>query len=444
MGRACPALLVSAPASGQGKTTVAAALARLHARRGRVVRAFKCGADFNDPIWLERASRHAVHNIDLWLTGQDDAQRRLHEAAGAADLIVIEGAMGLFDGTPSAADLACRFGVPVLAVIDASAMVGTFGALAFGLRHYRSGLPWAGVLANRVAGEAHAAMLQAAVAQAGSDAGWLGAIAHSPACEIPERHLGLVPEPELADPDARLDAAADLLETLPIGRVDLQRFAVRFAAPATPQRPAQPLAGRTIAIAKDEAFCFIYAANLQVLQDLGARIAFFSPLRNEPVPACDAVWLPGGYPELHAPALAAASTSASSLRRLVQAGAVVWAECGGMMALCETLADPQGIVHPMWGLLPGQVRMHPRVMALGPQQLKLAAGTLRGHSFHYSSLEHAQGAAAHTEAPEPAGRREPVFERGTVRGSYFHAWFASDPAAAATLFQPPSPWPRRA
>src|SRR5688572_2082352 len=148
MTHVCPAVLVAAPASGQGKTTVAAALARLHARAGRRVRAFKCGPDFLDPHWLALATGHPVHNLDLWMTGEHDVRSRLHEAAAQADLIVVEGVMGLFDGEPSAADLAQRFGLPVLAVIDASAMAGTFGALAFGLRHFRPGLPWAGVLAN--------------------------------------------------------------------------------------------------------------------------------------------------------------------------------------------------------------------------------------------------------------------------------------------------------
>ncbi|HKB55940.1 MAG TPA: cobyrinic acid a,c-diamide synthase, partial [Ramlibacter sp.] len=159
--RSCPALLIAAPASGQGKTTVTAALARLHARQGRRVRVFKCGPDFLDPRWLELASGAPVDSLDLWMTGEGDCAARLHAAAAEADLVLVEGVMGLFDGEPSAADMAQRFGLPVLAVIDASAMAGTFGALAHGLRSYRPGVRWAGVLANRVAGEAHAAMLQA-------------------------------------------------------------------------------------------------------------------------------------------------------------------------------------------------------------------------------------------------------------------------------------------
>ncbi len=160
----CPAILIAAPASGQGKTTVACALARLHTRQGRRVRVFKCGPDFLDPHWLTLASSSPVHQLDLWMTGEADCAQRLHDAARDADLIIVEGVMGLFDGDPSAADLAQRFGLPVLAVIDASAMASTFGALAWGLQTYREGLSFAGVLANRVASEGHALMLQKACA----------------------------------------------------------------------------------------------------------------------------------------------------------------------------------------------------------------------------------------------------------------------------------------
>lgn len=184
----CPALLIAAPASGQGKTSVTAALAHLHARRGRRVRVFKCGPDFLDPQWLALASGQPVDNLDLWMNGEADVRARLTRAAAQADLILIEGVMGLFDGQPSAADLAQRLGIPVLAV-EASAMAGTFGALVHGLRRYRPGLPWAGVLANRVAGAGHAQMLQRALRD--GDGPWWGALPHREGFALPQRHLGL-------------------------------------------------------------------------------------------------------------------------------------------------------------------------------------------------------------------------------------------------------------
>jgi cobyrinic acid a,c-diamide synthase len=439
-----PAVLIAAPASGQGKTTVAAALARLQARQGRRVRAFKCGPDFLDPLWLGLATGAPVHNLDLWMTGETDIRARLHAASLEADLIVIEGVMGLFDGEPSAADLAQKLGLPVLAVIDASAMAGTFGALAFGLSHYRPGLRWAGVLANRVAGESHAQMLQDALVGgdgAGAVSGWLGALMRNPACVLPERHLGLTAASELPDALARLDAAADALAETPLGRMtaaDWQAWAVEFPAPPEASSTPSLLAGRTVAVARDASFSFIYPANLDALRALGAELVFFSPLVNEPLPACDAVWLPGGYPELHAAALARAQASRDSLRAHVQAGLPVWAECGGMMVLFDELIDREGQTHAGWGLLPGRVRMGERLATLGPHQLGLAAGMLRGHSFHYSRCETELAPALHTESVRGgvAKTGEAVYQRGTLRASYFHAWFASNLAATAALFDP--------
>ncbi len=434
----CPCVLVAAPASGQGKTTVAAALARLHARAGRRVRVFKCGPDFLDPYWLALASGAPVHQLDLWMTGAADCAARLYAAASEADLVIVEGVMGLFDGEPSAADLAQRFGLPVLAVVDASAMAGTFGALAFGLQHYRAGLPWAGVLANRVATERHAAMLQAGLRE---PAQWLGALMRNAALQLPERHLGLTVATEVPDALARLDAAADALAATPLGRLDaegLQRFAVRFDAPQVDEPAIPPLlAGRTVAVARDAAFCFLYAANLDCLQALGARVEFFSPLAHQALPECDAVWLPGGYPELHAAVLGAAVVTRNSLHAHAAAGRPVWAECGGMMALFDQLTTADGATHAMWGLLPGHVTMQKRLAALGPQQLALHAGTLRGHTFHYSTCQTPLAPVAHTMrggALAAVGQGEAVYRQGSVQGSYFHAWFSSSPAAAAQLF----------
>ena len=447
----CPALLVAAPASGQGKTTVTAALARLHARRGLQVRVFKCGPDFLDPHWHQLASGAPVHQLDLWMTGEADCARRLHAAAQEADLILIEGVMGLFDGDPSAADLAQRFDVPVLAVVDASAMAGTFGALAFGLQHYRPGLPWAGVLANRVGSARHADMLQAGLREPQE---WLGALmrvtlkadvgvdvgaARAAGALLPERHLGLVAAHELLDSQQRLDAAADALAATPLGQMtaqDLQRWAVDFPAPAHTAAVPALLAGRTVALARDAAFCFIYAANVQCLTQMGARVVFFSPLHDAALPQCDAVWLPGGYPELHAAQIAANTGMQASLRAHVGAGKPLWAECGGMMALMESIALADGSTAPLWGLLPGQVTMQKRLAALGPQQLAVAGHTLRGHTFHYSTCDSSATVVARTarpgEVPVPdAG--EALYQQGSIHASYFHAWFPSSPEAVAHL-----------
>lgn len=471
----CPAILVAAPASGQGKTTVTAALARLHTRQGLRVRVFKCGPDFLDPYWHTLASGAPVHQMDLWMTGEADCRARLAAAAQEADLIIVEGVMGLFDGDPSAADLAQRFGLHVLAVVDASSMAGTFGALAFGLQHYRANMPWAGVLANRVASERHAGMLQISLKEPES---WMGALMRNAAFSLPERHLGLTVASEVIDAMERLDAAADAVAATPLGRMtlnDLQRWSVDFTSappesgaaersascpptalrsPPLPTQNAQPphfptvdgnslhgapLQGTTIAVARDAAFCFIYAANLDCLRALGAELVFFSPLADTALPVCDAVWLPGGYPELHAETLAANTALRDSVAAHVAAGKPLWAECGGMMVLFDTLLTTDGQTHAQWGVLPGTVTMQKRLAGLGPQQLQLPNGLLRGHTFHYSTTATTLDAGQRTARPgcEPtANEGEAVWSQGSVRASYFHAWFPSAPAAAASLFLP--------
>lgn len=430
----CAALLVAAPASGQGKTTLTAALARLHARQGRRVRVFKCGPDFLDPFWHTLATGTPVHQLDLWMTGEADCRARLAQAAAEADLVLVEGVMGLYDGSPSAADLAQHFKLPVLAVIDASAMAGTFGALAYGLQHYRPGLRWAGVLANRVASARHAEMLRQGLRE---PLHWLGALERDPALLLPERHLGLVAATELHDAQQRLDAAADAVAQTPLGRMTpnelRERWCVDFPRPAATPLPTR-LQGRTVAVARDAAFCFIYAANIECLQHLGARVVFFSPLEDQALPSCDAVWLPGGYPELHASRLAANQGMRESLRAHAAANKPVWAECGGMMVLFDKLTDAQGAAHGLWGLLPGSVTVQKRLVALGPQALQIGRAQLRGHTFHYSSCDTPLQPVLRTLRYAGGGEGEAVYRQGSIAASYFHAWFASEPELVARLF----------
>ncbi|HMN55696.1 MAG TPA: cobyrinate a,c-diamide synthase [Ottowia sp.] len=431
------AVLIAAPASGQGKTTVAAALARLHARQGRRVRCFKCGPDFLDPLWLQAASGHAVDSLDLWINGETDCAHRLAVAATQSDLLIVEGVMGLFDGEPSAADLAQRFGIPVLVVIDASAMAGTFAALAHGLQTWRPALPWAGVLANRVGSARHAEMLRDALRDAVM---WQGHLPRQAALQLPERHLGLTMPRESADALTRLDAAADALAATPLGQRSLSDWpqwqAPAASASAPPPAPPPTLRGQRIAIARDAAFAFIYPANLAVLEALGAELVFFSPLAGDTLPPCGALWLPGGYPELHAAALSARHDLRDQIASHIAQGRPVWAECGGMMALADRLVDGQGTAHPMWGLLPGAAVLGKRLAALGPHVWTRDGDALRGHSFHWSRFDTPLPALDHTVPARgvAAGAGEPVLQRGSLRASWFHPWFASSPAFTARLF----------
>ncbi len=438
---ACPALLIAAPASGQGKTSIVAGLARLYARQGNRVRVFKCGPDFLDPMIHAVASGAPCENIDLWMCGEEDAAWRLARAAQDADVILVEGVMGLFDGTPSAADIARRFKLPVLAVIDASAMAQTFGALAHGLAHYQPDLPFYGVLANRVASTGHAEMLEESIP---SNIRWCGTVPRDAAATLPERHLGLHQAAEIEDLMARLDRMADHLAKTPLSKLLSNPLAVstepaRYVPLGTfPVVPAL-LKNQTIAIARDAAFCFLYPANLELLEQLGAQLKFFSPIAGEPLPKCDALWLPGGYPELHAAVLSQRHEFFAQLTTHVTAGKPLLAECGGMMILFDTLTDTQGATHPMAALLPGRVVMQPRLTALGGQEAALPEGTLRGHTFHYSKTETSLEPLSHARRQRPLGGKtqgEAIYRRARLTASYVHFYFPSNPAAAAALFLP--------
>jgi cobyrinic acid a,c-diamide synthase len=427
------ALLIGAPASGQGKTTVTAALARRARERGWRVRVFKTGPDFIDPMILEYASGAPVYALDLWMGGEAHCRELLFAAAGSADLILVEGVMGLFDGSPSSADLAQLFDLPIVAVIDANAMAQTFGAVAMGLRQYRPQLKFQGVLANRVAGPAHAHMLATSLP---ADLAWMGSMSQDAALAIPDRHLGLVQAHEIADLEWRLLHAASLLteSDQQLDNITPTVFRCDSIARTTPNR----LDGVRIAIARDQAFSFIYPANLQLLRHLGASLCFFSPLTDSALPLADAVYLPGGYPELHATQLAANTSLHRALRAHAEGGKPLVAECGGMMFLLQSLVDLQSREHRMVGVLAGCSEMQPKLQSLSLQAVRFADGELRGHSYHHSRLRLAAvpGLRATTQY---GAQGEGVFQHARVTASYIHFYWPSNPAAVVSLFMPDAP-----
>ena len=423
---ACPAFLVAAPASGQGKTTVVAALARLHTRLGRRVRVFKCGPDFLDPQIHAIASGAPCQNVDLWMCGADDIAWRLAEAARDADLILVEGVMGLYDGSPSAAELARQLGLPILAVIDGASMANSFGAIAFGLKNYQPGTPLNAAFANRVGSAYHAELLEKSLPP---DISWYGHLPRDAEAAMPERHLGLLPAAEIDGLSQRIDRMADLLASTAAAQLPP---CVEFADVAPPAM-SMLLHGKTIAVARDAAFCFLYQANIDCLERLGATLIYFSPLVDSELPPCDAVWLPGGYPELHGPALGANRALWRDLTAHIDAGKPVLAECGGMMALFEAMRDVHGAEFPVAGLLPGRVVMQKKLAGLGMQEVALPEGILRGHAFHYSQTE--TGLAPLCTSRRPDGRTgEAVYRRQRLTASYMHLYFPSNPDAVARLF----------
>ncbi|VAX00900.1 Cobyrinic acid a,c-diamide synthetase [hydrothermal vent metagenome] len=424
----CPALLISAPASGQGKTTITAALAKLYREQGKRVRVFKTGPDFLDPMILEQASGLPVYQLDLWMGGEAHCRQLLYQAACEADLILIEGVMGLFDGTTSSADLAGLFGIPIVAVIDATAMAQTFGAIAHGLAHYRKGLPFAGVIANRVASAGHGDML----AESLNGIPYIGALARDPTCELPSRHLGLIQAEEIADLDTRINTAKQHFVD---AGFDYQPAPVAFAQ-AESSPPTISLHGQRIAVARDSAFAFVYRVNLELLEAMGAELCYFSPLQDTRLPAADSLYLPGGYPELHLEVLASNTAMHKAIKTHQQQGKPIVAECGGMLYLLETLTDKEGHSQCMVGLLQGHGKMQKRLANLGMHRVELPEGVIHGHTFHHSTLDTNLPPLAMSESSRKRGRGEAIYRQDRLHASYLHMYFPSNPEASARLFMP--------
>ena len=421
----CPALMIAAPASGQGKTMITAALARLHRRQGRRVKVFKCGPDFLDPQIHAVASGTPCDNLDSRMGGESDVAWRLARAARDNDVILIEGVMGLFDGDPSAADLARRYNLPILVVIDGSAMAKSFGAIALGMQTYKPDTRVVGALANCVGSAYHAQLLEQSLPEGIS---WFGAVPRSPESALPERHLGLLPAAEIEDLSLRIDRLADRIAETAAAELPP---AASFPNVA-PQALAPLLAGKTIAVARDAAFCFAYPANIDCLKSMGAKLTYFSPLQDNSLPPCDAIWLPGGYPELHSNQIAANLPMRQALQQHIDANKPILAECGGMIALAVSLVDTDEQVSPLLGLLPGTVRMHKKLAALGMQSWATETGNLGGHTFHYSTFDCPLVPAAHTTDAHQR-QSEAIYRVNRLTATYFHAYFPSAPETVANL-----------
>lgn len=428
-----PGLMIAAPASGTGKTTVMLGLLRALSEDGLKVQPFKSGPDYIDPAFHRAASGRASFNLDSWAMDEALLAAIAAEAQGA-DMVLAEGSMGLFDGVASAgacgngasAEIARRMGWPVVLVIDVSGQAQSASATALGFRSLDPTLPFAGVILNRVASPRHERLVRRGLEAVGIPV--LGALPRRGDLTLPERHLGLVQAVEHPDLDRAIaDYAAFLREHVDLATVRLAAAhgaALPLATEGLPHPPAQ-----RIAMARDAAFSFVYPHVLEGWRRAGAAISYFSPLADE-APALDAdlVWLPGGYPELHAGPIAAATTFLAGLRRHAETRPV-HGECGGYMVLGEGLVDKSGERHAMAGLL-GLVTSHAkRKMHLGYRHAELlapvaglAAGTrLRGHEFHYSTIVEQRDAPLARVTDADGGLvAETGSHRGQATGSYFH------------------------
>ena len=430
---ACPALFISAPASGQGKTTVTAALARLLSRQGKVVRVFKTGPDYLDPQILEQASGQPVVQLDMWMAGEQWCQQKLYDAACVADIVLIEGAMGMFDGEPSSADLAARFNIPLVILMDVKGMAQTAAAVAVGLANFRDDFPVAGMIANNCGSDRHRQLIEDALPDS---LPLLGTLKRSEEVALPERHLGLVQAHEVAaELEQRFEAGADWLEEAGMANIIEPLEKVVFTpAENTPTLTAS-LEGVKVGIAKDAAFSFIYPTNVNLLKDIGAEVVFFSPLDDSQLPEIDALWLPGGYPELHAQKLSENKTMIAQINDFFAADKPVLAECGGFLYCLQTLTDLDDNEYPMLGLIEGHGAMRGKRGCQGMQSASLPEGEFRAHAHHRSRSHGTPEAFSFGKRQRHPAPGEAVYRVKGLTASYLHLFFPSNPQALAQMFQ---------
>jgi cobyrinic acid a,c-diamide synthase len=428
-------LIVAAPRSGAGKTTITLALMAALRRRGIAVQAAKAGPDYVDPAFHAAATGCASINLDSWAMPPSLLDALLTEAAGRAKILIIEGAMGLFDGiearprrSGSTADLAARFRLPVLLVVDVSGQSQSAAALVRGFATHDLEVRIGGVVLNRVGSERHRKLVAEGVSHLNIPI--LGGVPREEAIALPERHLGLVQASEHGDLEARLALLADLAER----HLDLDGI-VSLAVPprSTPALTEAAIRppGMRIALAQDDAFTFVYPHLIEGWRRGGAEIIAFTPLADEPPPeTCDACWLPGGYPELHAGRLAAAHRFREGLARFA-ATRTVHGECGGYMILGESIEDADGVSHAMTGLLGHATSFTQGKLHLGYREARLLAdgplgpegSRVRGHEFHYATLIATENDSPFAELAD--GQGQPLGttggRRGHVTGTFFHA-----------------------
>jgi cobyrinic acid a,c-diamide synthase len=429
-------LIIAAVSSGSGKTTVTLALLALLKRRGVAVASCKVGPDYIDPAFHARATGRPCFNLDGWAMRPATLARLVRQAAEDAELLIVEGVMGLFDGAPSSAalapgstaEIAALTQLPVVFVLRAKGIGATAAALLQGLKQHHRDVRIAGIIFNEVGSDRHRAMLAQAAARAD-----LPVLGYLPAFEdiaLPSRHLGLVQAAEHAAFDRYLDRLAEHFSP----HLDLAALSALARAPRiaeTKSTPAIPPLGQRIAVADDVAFGFTYAATLLGWRAAGAEIARFSPLADQaPDEAADAIFLPGGYPELHAGRLAANRSFMDGLTHAARKGTAIYGECGGYMTLGEGLIDADGERHAMAGLLPVVTSFAKRKLHLGYRQGRLLAQTplgaagrvFRGHEFHYASVV-SEGAGESLFAVEDASCRDLGSQgrrQGSVFGSFLH------------------------
>ncbi len=441
-----PRLVIAGTHSGVGKTTIATALMAALCRRGKRVQAFKAGPDFIDPTFHRAATARHSRNLDGWLLTRESNLELFARACENAEIAIVEGVMGLFDGHDGASDagstaeIAKWLNAPVVLIVDGSAMARSAAALVCGFEDFDPALNVAAVVFNRIAGQAHFDFIGTAVEKS-CRALPLGFLVPNPAIPFPERHLGLVLADEFLTPQ-RLEVLTDWIES----SLDLDRLmALASTAPSIEARISTPTprkARARVGIARDRAFCFYYQDNLDILIGHGCDLVEFSPLEDSVLPpGLNGLYLGGGYPEIHAAALSANVSMMKSIREFALQGRPVYAECGGFMYLCEAIVDLDGLAHPMAGIFPTRARMQPKLAALGYIEVEQTTNSLwlrpgeriRGHEFRYSVIDEMPQNIARTYRIQ--GARTEGFSAGSVLAGYIHLHFASCRAFAERFIQ---------
>jgi cobyrinic acid a,c-diamide synthase len=445
---AIPRLVIAGAGSGVGKTTIVALLALAFRARGLRVQCFKCGPDYLDPTWHKRASGREPQNLDSWMMGHEAVLQTFVDATKDADIALIEGVMGLFDGaeptrdTGSTAEISLILQAPVVCALEAKAVARTLLPLYLGLKNFDPAVKVQGLLANRVGSRGHLDLLKKACGDE-----LLGGLPRDPALVIPERHLGL----HAALTDIFDDERVKIWTSLAQEWLDLDKlWELAAAAPALPVPPMSasiPKEKRCrIAVAYDEAFHFYYSHNLQLLQKAGAELLYFSPLHDEDLPEqVQAVMIGGGYPELHARELAEQEGMKASLRRFAADGGTIFAECGGLMYLCRSIQTLDGAEYPMLDLLPAKAVMQEKLQALSYTEVEQDSATFlgpaglrfRAHQFRYSLLQEEENMA---KVWRLRGKRSSMvtvegYAQGRILASYAHGHWASNPAIAENFVQ---------
>lgn len=419
----CPALMIASPSSGQGKTTFTAALARVHTKQGLKVAIFKMGPDYLDPMIHEVASGQTVYNLDLWMMGEQHCKELLFNAAKKNDLILIESLMGLHDNQPSSADFARLFNIPVLLLMNVAKYAQTAAAIVHGLHNYptASKKPFTlyGVVGNRVGSDNHHRILEETLGEQ-----YLGSVRRNDKLQLPHRHLGLIQAQELDNLDAMLNHAAEQLVSDTFSPKKLLQLPPTISFPHPESRKINnQFANKTIAIAKDAAFSFTYPANIDYLKTNGATLKYFSPLKNEPVPTADMLWLPGGYPELHLATLSNNTKTTQSIKEFCIANKPVLAECGGFIYLLDSIEDKQGNSEPMCSVISGNAKLETRFQGIGLQSRQSNNNEIRGHSFHHTTITTSlePDCCSKKQSGEQA---EAVYRYKNITATYMHHYFA--------------------